>query len=305
MRTINLISLYYYVCQLYDEELYLHCFRHTKNGKSPVFTDQELITIFLFIQSTYKPSSLKALHAIAQDAYLDWFPCLPGYERFSRRLNRISSVFGHIANDLSWRWFSQCLDSGAIADEEWLLNDSFPVVTCAGNRYGIVAPEITDRGYNSTKRMHFWGVKVHVLAYKVSGSTPVPVRIWVGPASEHDYQAQVTELESVASFNISGDKAFESKELIQEFKAQGGKWMIGKKDNYRKRESERQRNIAADKLYNRAVSKLKQPIESLFSTFAKFGIQRASLIRSTAGLTRHIMGTLAAAMIETVVFNVI
>lgn len=302
MRTLNLISLYYYVCQLYDEELHHHCFRHTKNGQSPLFTDQELITVFLFIQNVYKPSSLKSLHTIAQDAYLDWFPHLPGYERFNRRLNRISSSFCHIANDLGHRWFIQCLDSGAIADEAWLLNDSFPVVTCAGNRYGVVAPEITDRGYNSTKRMHFWGIKIHVLAYKVSGSTPVPVRLWVGPASEHDYQAQVAELESVAPFNISGDKAFESKELIEAFENHGGKWMIGKKDNYRKRVWERQRNIAADQLYNRAVSKLKQPIESLFSTFAKFGIQKAGLIRSTTGLTRHIMGTLAAAMIDSVIF---
>lgn len=300
MRTLNLISLYYYVCQLYDEELHAHCFRHTKNGVEPAFTDQEAITLFLFLTLTYRPRYMKDMHKIAQDTYLDWFPDLPCYERFVKRINRISSVFGLIVNDLCKNQLRQIIDHDKLCDEHWLLTDSFPIVSCAGNRKGVVVPELTDRGYNSTKRMHFWGVKVHVIAYKTRGRLPVPVQLWVGQASEHDYRAQVTELEDLSIFNLSGDKAFESRELITAFERNGGAWMVGKKDNYRTNQEKRQRHIAADKIYNCAVSSLKQPIEALFASFWRMGVQMASMVRSTAGLTRHIMGNIAAAMLRQV-----
>lgn len=303
MRTLNLISLYYYVCQLYDDQLHIHCFRHTKNGVEPDFTDQELISLYLFVQHTYRPRTIKDLYKIACDGYLDWFPNLPGYERFLRRLNRINSALSLITSDLCQKWLLKRWKNEELCDEEWLLTDSFPVVTCAGNRDGAVAPELTALGYNSTKRMHFWGVKVHVVACKVRGGLPVPVKLWIGPASEHDYSAQVTDLENLAHLHLSGDKAFESKELIQQFDRHRGEWMVGKKDNYGKDENLRQRNKAADKLYNWAVSKLKQPIEALFSCFAHFGIQLASVVRSTAGLNRHLMGHLAAALIGHVLFD--
>ena len=296
MRTLNLISLYYYVCQLYDEELHAHCFRHTKNGVEPSFTDQEVITLFLFLTFTYRPRYMKDMHKIAQDAYLDWFPDLPCYERFVKRINRISSVLGLIVNDLCKVRLKQIIGKDKLCDEHWLLTDSFPIVSCAGNRKGVVAPELTDRGYNSTKRMHFWGVKVHVIAYKTRGHLPVPVQLWVSQASEHDYRAQVKELEDMSMFNLSGDKAFESRELITAFERDGGAWMVGKKDNYRTNQEKRKRHMAADKMYNHAVSKLKQPIEALFATFWRMGVQLASAVRSTAGLTRHITGNTAAAM---------
>lgn len=297
MRTLNLISLYYYVCQLYDEHLSPHCFRHTKNGIEPLFTDQELITLYLFIEFTYQPRHLKSNYMIAADTYADWFPHLPSYERYNKRLNRISSVMPLIVSDLCRIRFKDLQRRGQLHDEGWLLTDSFPVVCCAGNRSGVVAPELTDRGYNSTKNMHFWGVKVHVIGIKVPNGLPVPYKLWVAPASEHDYRAQVSELEQLAQSNLSGDKAFESKELIDQFERQGGTWMIGKKDNYRKRTQERQRHIAADNMYNRSVAKLKQPIEALFAAFHKMGVQTASLVRSTAGLTRQLMGRIAASLL--------
>ena len=46
------------------------------------------------------------------------------------------------------------------------------------------------------------------------------------------------------------------------------------------------------------VSRLKQPIESLFSWIdEKTGIQRASKVRSYQGLVVHVFGRLAAAML--------
>jgi hypothetical protein len=55
---------------------------------------------------------------------------------------------------------------------------------------------------------------------------------------------------------------------------------------------------ACNDLYSRAVSKIRQPIEALFSwLIEKSDIQKASKVRSTKGLTLHVYGRLAAAFI--------
>ncbi|PSQ75421.1 MAG: hypothetical protein BRD33_04190 [Bacteroidetes bacterium QH_6_63_17] len=55
---------------------------------------------------------------------------------------------------------------------------------------------------------------------------------------------------------------------------------------------------AADKLFSEAVSRIRQPIESLFNwTGEKTGIQRASKVRWYQGLLVHAFGRLAAAML--------
>ena len=56
---------------------------------------------------------------------------------------------------------------------------------------------------------------------------------------------------------------------------------------------------AADDLYSTAVSKIRQPIESLFNwLIQKTDIQKASLVRATSGLLVHTFGKLAAAFIN-------
>ena len=65
----------------------------------------------------------------------------------------------------------------------------------------------------------------------------------------------------------------------------------------------RQWNKAADDLYSRAVSKIRQPIESLFNwIIEKTDIQRASKVRSTKGLLVHVFGRIAASFIF-LIFN--
>ncbi len=55
---------------------------------------------------------------------------------------------------------------------------------------------------------------------------------------------------------------------------------------------------AADDLYSRAVSAVRQPIESLFNwLIEKTDIQAANKVRSTKGLLVHEFGKIAAAFI--------
>jgi len=55
---------------------------------------------------------------------------------------------------------------------------------------------------------------------------------------------------------------------------------------------------AANDLFSTAVSKVRQPIESLFNwLIEKTDIQRASKVRSTKGLMVHVFGRIEAACI--------
>jgi hypothetical protein len=54
----------------------------------------------------------------------------------------------------------------------------------------------------------------------------------------------------------------------------------------------------AEEILSTAVSRVRQPIESLFNWIEeKTGIQTASKVRSTQGLLVHVFGKLAAAML--------
>ena len=62
-------------------------------------------------------------------------------------------------------------------------------------------------------------------------------------------------------------------------------------------------DTAANDLYSRAVSRIRQPIEALFSwLIEKSDIRKASKVRSTKGFNLHVYGRLAVAFIY-LIFN--
>jgi len=68
-------------------------------------------------------------------------------------------------------------------------------------------------------------------------------------------------------------------------------------------ENLKQRDNAYNDLFSTAVSRIRQPIESLFNwLIEKTDIQRASKVRSTNGLLVHVFGRIAAAFIF-LIFN--
>ena len=59
------------------------------------------------------------------------------------------------------------------------------------------------------------------------------------------------------------------------------------------------RDKAADDLFSVAVSRIRQPIESLFNwLIQKTDIQKASKVRSSKGLLIHVFGKIASAFIS-------
>lgn len=288
----KLIKIYDYVCEKYEETLRYECQRYSNNCR-PDFTDQEVITVYLFAMSHQRLFKNKDIHRYAQDHLTSWFPDLNSYQAFNDRLNRLCVVMNTLAGHLLYEF--KPIDC---SDDQSLL-DSMPIILCSGKRNGNVAKEITDKGYCSTKGMYYYGVKLHALGFRRPGRLPHPEQIVISKASENDltvYKDNWSELENRLFF---GDKIYQNQDFFKAVKEDFNSEMLTPV-KYPKGVPVQVKkfNSAADDLYSKAVSRVRQPIEGLFNwLIEKSDIQNASKVRSTKGLTLHLFGRLAAAFI--------
>jgi len=291
MDVFKLIALYCYICECYNKELRWHCERFSNNN-SPDFTDEELLTIYIFSMIEEEKYKVKSIHSFAKKYLHDWFPKLPSYQTFNNRLNRLASVFPPLIV-----YMLRDVDTLGVRFDISIL-DSMPIITCSGKRSGKVASQITDKGYCSTKKMHYYGAKLHGIAFHRKGKLPLPEYFSLTKSSEHDLNAVREILPRLKGRAVIGDKAYSKKDLNEILEKEHGvciytpvKLVKGVKIQTR------QFKHAADKLFSTAVSRLRQPIESLFNwLIEKTDIQRASKVRSSNGLTVHVFGRIAAAI---------
>ncbi len=87
----TLIQIYLFVCQIYDTSSET-CFQRVSNNSKPNFTDQELITIWLFAHLNEKFQK-KQMRNFIKNYWLSWFPALPSYQSFVLRLNQLEPTF--------------------------------------------------------------------------------------------------------------------------------------------------------------------------------------------------------------------
>jgi hypothetical protein len=292
----KLIRIYFLICEYY-EELQFYCERFS-NNKQPEFTDQEIMTIYLFVMQHEGHTKIKHIHRFASEYLRDWFPQIGSYQAFNNRLNRLSGAFNRLV---------ELLLTSSTPDDcmfEQSLLDSMPIITCSGKRCGKVAPEITDKGYNSTKGMYYYGMKLHMLGFRREGKLPHPEEILFTPASVNDITVYKQAWAGIENRTFFGDKIYLDNELnmqmIQNLNSEMYAPVKGVKGIP---DIIKQRIKAADDLFSTAVSRIRQPIESIFNwLIEKVDIQRASKVRSTNGLLIHAFGRLAAAFI-TLKFN--
>jgi hypothetical protein len=281
----QLISLYVFVCKEYTHCLWAYCQRMSNHVHLNI-TDEEVITIYLF-GVMCQQQKLVDIHNYALRHLKDWFPTLPSYGAFVQRIDRLQDVFVPLIERL------QAQLPTTLKQTANQLMDSMPIILAQrGRRFNAkVAPEIaTANGYCATKKMHYYGVKLHVLADYQKGALPIPRLIGLTPAG----MADVNAYEQIASVlnegNLFADKAYQTQDnpiLVNEgmtlytpVKKKKGQVYLD----------------AADQLLSTAISRVRQPIESLFNWLEeKTKIQMASKVRSYAGLIVHVFGRIAAA----------
>lgn len=291
-KEYKLIEIYFYICEKYENNLQFNCERFSNNN-IPEFTDQEIMSIYIFAISQEQRYLSKQIHRFAKDYLYSWFPKLPSYAAFNYRLNRISELFAHLVGLLVVEFQPKS------CSKDVSLLDSMPIITSSGKRPGKVAQELTDKGYCSTKGLYYYGVKLHALAFYNKGRLPFPEQLLVTPASENDLNVFKNSWNKIEDRTFYGDKIYNNTDFFSCLYRDNNSIMLTPiKGIKNQSEREKQFDKAANDLYSKAVSTVRQPIESLFNwLIEKTDFQRASKVRSTKGLIVHIFGKIAAAFI--------
>ena len=186
---LRLITLYNFIYECYNTELKWHCQRFSNNGKTGVFTDEELLTCYLFSIIEEDKFLIKKSYFFIKKYWLSWFPKLPSYQSFNKRLNRLSSVLSELVYSLS----TLLTSSKGLGCSDGLL-DSFPIMLSSGKRKGKVVPELSKKGYCSTKRLYYHGVKCHILGMSRANTIPIPTWVSITSAESHDITPVKTHL---------------------------------------------------------------------------------------------------------------
>jgi hypothetical protein len=297
VKELQLIRIYLYICDIYDKELKYVCERFSNNF-SPCFTDQEIITIYLFSMHSEQKYKIKHIYDFAKGYLFSWFPKLPSYVAFDTRLNRLSEALKAISAKL----FDELKPADCSTTESLL--DSMPIITCSGKRVGKVANELTDKGFCSTKNMYYYGAKLHALGLFRPSKLPFPEQFVITPASENDLNVFKQNWANIPNRKFYGDKIYFDHEYFAWLATEMNSYMLTPvKVVKAQADSIKHFDKAANDLYSTGVSKVRQPIESLFNwLIEKTDIQRASKVRSANGLLVHIFGHIAAAYIF-LIFN--
>ncbi len=155
---LQLISIYVFICNQY-KGLEGYCMRHS-NYADLRFSDEEALTIYLFgIVDGRK--TIKEIYDYTDRHLREFFPQLPGYKAYDARINQLCDVFVPLIECIQQQ--ANCEMPESIVN----LTDAMPIVMAQRGRrfHAKVAPELaTANGYCATKKMHYYGVKLHIVA---------------------------------------------------------------------------------------------------------------------------------------------
>lgn len=277
----QLIELYLWVCRAYDTHPDLKAQRMSNNQRPPC-TDQELMTVYLFghLQGLF---TQRRIYDYTVGHWREWFPRLPSYQAFNRRLNRLGAACALLLQQS----LAQAADHLGGGPDRLL--DSLPVMLAKGSRGDAarVAPGLAAKGYCASKRLYYHGVKLHVVARKRYRQLPVPESLVLTSAAVPDLTAFRQRLAWPVEGALFGDKAYGDAPTRQALAARRVTLCTPEKRPLRQPEWH-------PGLWSRFVSAMRQPLESCFNwLIQRAGIQDASKVRSTDGLLVHCYGKLA------------
>jgi Transposase DDE domain len=287
----RLIHVYLFVCDHFPA-LSPMIERYSNNNR-PAFTDQEVLTIYLFgiIERRF---TVKLLHKYIEEHWLSWFPLLPGYEAYNHRLGVLSPLLPALLeiceHYLSW---------STIMPDVYMI-DSMPIILARSSRSdgARVAREVADKGYCPSKNLWYHGIKLHAIVAKGHHCLPRLFACELSSASEHDVQSLRRQIDELTHADVYGDRAYFYHDLDEQCaKEQTTIWAV-------KPRVKGQPILPTDeRLRNTSISRMRQPIESWFNWLQqKTAIESASKVRSTKGLIIHTLGRMAAALIA-LIFN--
>lgn len=284
---MKLTNLYCTICQCNDIR-FREKLQHSSHNKFAQFTDEELITAYLWGKEKGFLTR-RSIHNFIKDYHLNDFPKLPSYQAFCRRLNRLAGAFAALAEI----WMEEKLKKSQPSNV--YIVDSCPVMVSRGSRCNSAktAREICNLTRNSTRNEWYHGVKLHAFVINQPHKLPLPCAVQISSASFCDLWAarQVDfDCAPVVNGKLYADRAY----IDADWKA----WMKEERniDLITPRKKKKYDTLRSEDAASTFVSSVRQPIESFFNWLnAKTGIQNASHVRSFDGLLVHIFSCLAFA----------
>ncbi|MDZ7876023.1 MAG: transposase [Saprospiraceae bacterium] len=298
---MRLIFTYFTVCN-YRSELSTHSMRYSNNS-NPAFTDEEIMTIYLFSTTDeLKLHTNKQVYIYADRHLRTWFPQLPNYEAFNGRLNNLSSCFKLLAEQLSPLIYQE--KPAFQAETLELIVDSLPIMLAKNQRARVakVAPEIANLGYCATKSIWYFGLKVHAASLMAADKKlPSLYCCALTAASEHDNTAFKDNIApNCENCKVYADSAYCDKATAPELFELYGVTVCP----IEKRKKGQKALFYDQTCQNTAISRVRQPIEGYFNWLIEHtDIQNASKCRSLKGVLTHIYAKIAASLMFLLIFN--
>lgn len=252
---LQLITVYVRVCDSWEKGIFETVQRFSNNNRFKL-TDQEVATLYLFgVISGFK--NVRTVYDYANRHLRQWFPALGEYQAFSYRLNRISSAFSALCENLV---INQEVSS-VIGLRNWVV-DSLPIVM-AGPRTSArakVAPDLADKGYCASKNLYFYGVKLHCVGLLKPNTIPAPSFVGLAPASVNDHNVFEQISTKLTAGRVFADKAYRDAEHQQRLLEKQNIHLLTPRGKVKGLFS-----MPGPETFSMWVSSLRQPIESFFN----------------------------------------
>ncbi len=98
MRELELIRLYFYLCECNNNLLSAYCQRFSRNASpnNEKLTDAELLTIYFYCRRYEGKQSKTTIYDYAQRYLKSWCPDLPAFANFNSRLNNLGCALPYL-----------------------------------------------------------------------------------------------------------------------------------------------------------------------------------------------------------------
>lgn len=198
-RWSDIILIWYCLVDDAYKQLEGHFGRWRQRGPTPVFTDSEVITVALVIDTFFGGHEALGLSFLRQ-YQADLFPHLPAEGRFNERRARLGPLIDQVRH-----WITR--QEGLLPDEDRLrLVDSAPIFVNTYAR-GSESTTLVGPEYFGIAKSH--GAKVFGLRLVLTTTTDQVVDGWMlAPASHHDSVTLPALLEDEMSLHVLGDGAY-------------------------------------------------------------------------------------------------
>jgi hypothetical protein len=284
-----LIWLYLLIDPLFKQtELPLFTER-LSNNKNPRFTDVELFTCALFTEIIGCKNKKQGFRFI-RNHYVTWFPKLPQYEVYNRKLNKFHEALTYI--------FMVVRNKYGIYQGSLGMIDTAPITVCQAHHTfrSRTAQPYVSKGYCSAKKRYYIGAKLQIIAQKRLKGLPMPFCYNLETAAKHDLEIAKETLpySDVESIDLYGDKAYIDHDFQLDLFENNSINLITPVKKPRGQSKLTLFQQAANTIH----SSIRQTIDTLFGWINELtGIENASKVRSVDGLFYHVNVKMTAAMI--------